>query len=271
VAGNKVLAVDIGGTNMRVALVQGKKISNYTKVPTPRTKDGFLDVLTEIIDRVITKDVAAIGVACPGPLKNGVIKNTPNLPLRNFNLKSFLEKKFKKKVVIENDAGCVALAESVYGVKKKNFVILTLGTGIGGGVIINGGLYRGRGNAGELGHMIIDDGKDLETHWQNYRKMSNKYFKKVLTINQLCKMKNKKATKILNYVTVHLAEGIANIIDAFDPEVIALMGGAREAGNNFLDRVKKDVQRFAIIKDKIPIVWSKIPHPGILGASLLVR
>lgn len=267
----KVVAVDIGGTNIRVALVQGKKISNYTKVPTPKTKEGFMDVLTETIDRVVTKDVKAIGVGSPGPLNHGVIKNPPNLPLRNFNLKKFLEKKFKKRVVIENDAGCVALAEAVYGVKKKNFVILTLGTGVGGGVIINGKLYRGKGNAGELGHMIIDNGKDLETHWQNYRKMSNRYFRKILTIKQLCKIRNKKATQILNYVTVHLAEGIANVIDAFDPEVIVLMGGAREAGSVFLKRLKRDVKRFAIIKDETPIVWSKIPHPGILGASLIVK
>ncbi len=267
----KVVAVDIGGTNIRAALVQGKKISNYIKVLTPRTKNELNQAIIEAISRVITPGVKAIGVGSPGPLKNGVILNPPNLPWKNFNLKKFLENKFKKKVVVENDAGCVALAEAAYGVKKKNFVILTLGTGVGGGVIINGKLYRGKGNAGELGHMIIDEGKDLETHWKNYRKMSMKDFGRVLTIKEFCSRKDKKAKKILNYIAVHLAEGIANVIDAFDPEVVVLMGGAREAGKKFLDMINRDIKRLAIIKENTPIKWSKIKHPGILGASLLVK
>lgn len=269
--GNKVVAVDIGGTNLRVGLVQGKKILEYVKVPTPKSKSELLNSLVDSIHRVITKDVKAIGVGSPGPLKNGVIQNPPNLPLKNFNLKKFLEKKFKKKVVIENDAACVALSESVYGVRKKNFVILTLGTGIGGGVIINGKLYRGKGNAGELGHMIIDNKKDLEFYWKNYKKMSKKYFGRVLTVKELCHSRNKKARRILEYIAIHLAEGIANIIDAFDPEVVVLMGGARESGSRFLNMIKKDVKKLAIIKENTPIRWSKIKHPGILGASLLVR
>lgn len=268
---NKVIAVDLGGTNIRAALVSGKKVFNYVKIPTPKTKKELNDALVEIIEKVIVKNVKGIGVGSPGPLKNGVILNPPNLPWKNFNLKKFLEKKFKKRVVVQNDAACVALSESVYGVRKKNFVILTLGTGVGGGVIINGKLYRGRGNAGELGHIIIDDKKDLETHWQNYRKMSKRYFGRVLTFKEFCKSRDKRAKKILKYVSVHLAEGIASIIDAFDPEVVVLMGGAREAGNKFLNMIKKEVNKLSIIKQKTPVQWSKLKHPGILGASLLVK
>jgi len=268
--GNKVVAIDLGGTNLRVALVQGKKILNYVKVLTPKTKNALNKILVASIKKIITNDVKGIGIGSPGPLKNGVILNPPNLPWKNFNLKKFLEKKFKKKVFVENDAGCVALAESVYGVKKKNFVILTLGTGVGGGIIINGKIYRGKGNAGELGHMIIDDGKDIETHWKNYRKMSNKFFGKIMNIKELCSSKDKRSKRILNYVVVHLGMGIANIIDAFDPEVVVLMGGAREAGQRFIKMIKKEAYRFAVVKSKTPIVWSKLNHPGLLGASLLV-
>ncbi len=270
-AGNKVVAVDLGGTNLRVALVEGKRILKYVKVTTPKTKGELNEAILETISRVITPGVKAIGVGCPGPLKDGVILNPPNLPWKNFNLKKFLEKKFKKKVVVENDAGCVALAESVYGVKKKNFIILTLGTGVGGGIIIDGKIYRGRANAGEIGHMIIDDKKDLETHWQNYRKVCQKKFGRVLMISELCKSKDKRAKVILEDLTFHLGQGIANIIDIFDPEVVVLMGGAREAGKKFIDLVKKHAYKMAVVKSKTPIVWSKIKHPGLLGASLLVR
>lgn len=269
-AGNKVIAVDLGGTNLRVALVKGKKILKYEKVATPKTKGELNRAIIGAIYKIITKDVHAIGIGSPGPLKDGIILNPPNLPWKNFNLKNFLEKKFKKKVVVENDAKCVALAELNFGVKKKNFVIITLGTGIGGGIIIGGKLYTGEGNAGEIGHMIIDKKKDLETHWQNYRKDSKKYFKRVLTIKELIKSRDKRAKKILGDVVLHLGEGLANMIDIFDPQVIVLMGGAREAGNKFLKMIKKQAYNFAVVKSKTPIVWSKIKHPGLLGASLLV-
>ena len=202
--GNKVVAVDLGGTNLRAALVRDGNILNYVKRPTPKTKEGLLKVLIEVISEVFGYDVKAIGMGSPGPLKNGVILNPPNIALKNFNLKKFLRNKFKVRVEVENDAKCAALAEMTYGVKKKNFVILTLGTGIGGGIIINGKLYKGRGNAGEIGHTIIDDDKDIETHWQNYRKMSKKYFGKILTINELCKSRDKRARKIIKYVSLYL-------------------------------------------------------------------
>lgn len=269
-AGDKVVAVDLGGTNLRVALVDGENILKYVKVATPKTKNELNAALLEAISRVIVPGVKGIGIGSPGPLKQGVILNPPNLPWKNFNLQQFLEKKFKTRVVVENDAACVALAEAHFGVRKKDFVILTLGTGVGGGIIIDGKLYRGRGNAGELGHMILDRGKDLETYWQNYRAMSQRFFKCVLTVKELCELRDKRAKHILSFVTTHLAQGIANIVNAFDPEVVVLMGGARESGTTFLRLLQKDVRRFSIIKEKTPIVWSKLKHPGLLGASLLV-
>lgn len=270
-AGNKVVAVDIGGTNMRVALIKGKKILKYVKVSTPKTKQAFLKNLVSMIKQVIGPDVRAIGVGCPGPLKNGIIKNPPNLPLRNFNLRDFLETKFKRRVFIENDAGCVALAELEYGVRKNNFIILTLGTGVGGGIIINGKRYVGEGYGGELGQIIIDHGQNLEAFWKKHREESKKTFGRVLTIKELLKSRDKRARKIVNRVSVYLGQGIASLIDAFDPEIVVLMGGAREAGRKFLKIIKKDAYRFVILPKKTPIKWSKLDHPGLLGASLLVR
>lgn len=262
-AGGKIVAVDIGGTNTRVALVEGKKIFNYTKKPTPKTKEAFLKNLEEMVLKVMDKEVRAIGVGCPGPLKNGVILNPPNLPLRNFNLKGFLESKFKKRIVVGNDAKCVALAESVYGVKNRNFIILTLGTGIGGGIIINRKLYTGRANAGELGHIILDNGKDFEYWWKKYRDH--------ILVTDILDSKNKDDKHRLQSLVKYLGQGIASLIDIFDPEIVVLMGGAREAGNKFLNIIKKEVQKYKIIPGETTIVWSKLDHPGILGASLLVK
>jgi glucokinase len=164
--GNKIVALDIGGTNTRVALVKNGRVLKYLKKPTPKTKENFLKNIADMISSVIDKEVKAIGVGCPGPLANGVILNPPNLPLRNFNFKKFLEKRFRKKVVIENDAKCVALAELKLGCRKKNFIILTLGTGIGSGIVINGCVYKGsHGYAGEISGIILDKGKYFETLW----------------------------------------------------------------------------------------------------------
>lgn len=262
-AENKVVAVDLGGTNLRAALVKGEKVLRYIKKPTPKTKEKLLDVLVEVISEVFEKDVKAIGMGSPGPLSNGVIQNPPNLPLRNFNLQKFLEKKFKVKVVIENDAKCVALSESKLGCKKKNFIILTLGTGIGGGIIINGNLYKGMGNAGEFGAIILEDQKTFEKWWQQYRQD--------FILKDLMKSKDSNSVKIVENLVDYLGKGIGSLINVFDPEVVVLMGGAREAGKLLLDRIKKETYKYVIFPKKPPIIWSKLDHPGLLGASLLVK
>jgi len=270
-AESKVIAIDLGGTNLRVALVQRKKILKYLKESTPKTQNAITDLIVEMINKVMVKDVRAISVGSPGPLKNGVIINSPNLPFKVFDLKTFLKNKFNKRVEVANDADVVALSEATYGVKKKNFIILTLGTGIGGGIIINNKLYHGQGYAGELGQIIIHNGRNMEAWWQRHRSECKRYFGRELMIKELLKKKDKRAVKILKDVSYYLGQGIASLIHVFDPEVVVLMGGARETGNKFLNMIKKETYQALMIPHKTPIVWSKLKHPGILGASLLVR
>lgn len=270
-AGNKIIAVDLGGTNLRVALIKSGKVLKYSKKPTPKTKEGILNVMVDMISEIITRDVGAIGVASPGPLKDGIIKNPPNLPIKNFNLQKFLKKKFKKKVIVGNDADAVAMSEAKYGVRKKNFIILTLGTGIGGGVIIGGKIFRGDGYAGELGNIIIDDGKTMEQLWQKNRRDCKKCFGKPMLIKDLIESKDRRAKKYLNDASKYLGQGIASLVNAFDPEVVVLMGGARETGNKFLSLIREQSNKYTLLPKKVNLQWSKIPHPGVLGASLFVK
>lgn len=270
-AGSKIVAVDLGGTNLRVALVQGRKVLKYLKKSTPKTQKELLALMVKLISELMGKDVKAIGVGSAGPLKGGVIKNPPNLPLKNFNLKKFLSKKFKRRVEVGNDADCVALAESVYGVKKKNFLILTLGTGIGGGIIIDNKLYSGGGYAGEVGQIIVHNGKTWESYWKEQRNKCVECFGRDMMIKELFEIDNKnKAKKILKDTGVCLGEGIASLIQVLDPEIVVLMGGARETGKKFLDLIRYETHKKVSTPKKTPIVWSRIAHPGILGASLLV-
>ena len=238
-AGNKVIAIDLGGTSLRTALVKGSKILKYNTKPTPKNKNKLLDLLVSSIFELMSKDVKGIGIACPGPLSNGIVKNPPNLVLQNFNLQRFIQNKFHKKTKIENDANCVALAESKYGGKKKNFLIMTLGTGIGGGIIINNQLYTGaNGYASEFGHMI-NKGKFLEKIWQTHKGM--------------------------NYVT----QEIGSLINIFDPEEIIITGGVKDK-NKILKQIKQQIKKYIYIPSSPKIRWSKVKHPGILGASLLI-
>jgi glucokinase len=266
----KKIGVDLGGTYIRVGIVKDNKVLKYIKKQTPKTEKELVNELAKSISECMSKDVVGIGVASPGPLKNGIIYNTPNLPFRNFNLKRFLEEKFKKRVEVENDAHCVALAESKFGCKKKNFIVLTLGTGIGGGIIIDGKLYEGEGYAGELGHLVINDGKYLETLWQENRKKAIADFGGKFLIKDIFNKKDKRAKEILKEISVYLGQGIGSLISVFDPEAVILMGGAREAGNKLIRLITKEVKKYTIFPRIPKISWSKLDHPGVLGASLLI-
>lgn len=273
-AGNKIIAIELGGTFLRLGIVKDNKVIKYVKKQTPNEKSKILDELFNMIKDNFSKDIKGIGVASPGPLEAGIIKNTPNMNLKNCNLKKLLKEKFKVKIEVENDANCVALAEAKLGAgkNKKNFIVLTLGTGIGGGVIIDGKLYLGRGCGGELGHLIIDKGKYLEdlAAWKRIKKMTIKEFGREVWVEELVKMKNPKAKRILNEMSKYLGQGIASLINIFDPEILILSGGMRHSGKKLLDIIKKETNKYVLFDKKTEIVWTKLNHPGVLGASLLI-
>ena len=138
-------------------------------MPT-RAKEGqavvierIINSIKEVINNVEIEEnkIKAIGVGCPGPLnvKEGIIYDAPNLGWQNVNIKQVLESRVEAPVFIENDANAAALGEKCFGAGrgKDNLIYITVSTGIGGGIIIDGDLYHGsNGSAGELGHVIID-------------------------------------------------------------------------------------------------------------------
>ncbi len=267
-----VIGVDIGGTNMRFGLVKNNKIIDFVKMPTPKIREEILNVLTENITALMSKKVKGIGIASPGPLINGVIKNSPNLPFDDFDLKGFLKKKFKIRVEVENDANCAALAEAKLGVKKKNFFVLTIGTGVGGGVIINRKLYDERGPGAELGHIYLTHEQSFEdlVGVKSIHDRTRKVFGKELNISQLVELNNSKSNSILNEIAGWCGQGIGSLINVFNPEIVVLAGGARHGGEVFLNMIRENAQKYIILPGKFDIVWTKLEHPGTLGASLLI-
>ncbi len=270
-AGNKIIAIDLGGTNLRVALIKDNKILEYIKKSTPKTKALLIQEMQKSISQLMSKDVKGIGIGAPGPLEKGIIRNPPNIPLKNYNLVRELEKKFRKKVVLENDVHCVALAESKLGCRKKNFIVFALGTGVGGGIVINGDVYNGRGFAGELGHIVLNNGEYLETLWKKAREMIKQNFGKEILVKDLIKMNNPQANMIVEHIIHYLGEGIGSIVNILDPEIVILNGGIKETGQNFLNRIKKQAKKYIIFPRDTLITWSKLEHPGVLGASLLIK
>ncbi len=270
-----VIGVDIGGTTIRAALIKGGKIIKKVKKKTEieKGKNHFIQILIEAIEEVKERKIKGIGIGCPGPCNypEGKIINPPNLkPLWGVNLKKILENKFRVKVKMENDANCAALAE--VNRKEKNFVVITLGTGIGGGIIINGELYKGKGKASELGHMIIDKGKELEELAAGMiitKKAKNRMGKEMMA-SELVKLakRDKKAKEIIKESAEYLGIGLSNVVNVLDPEIIILTGGIKEAGSYYLNLVKNKMNEVSLLKSKV--VWSKIKDGGLIGAGSLI-
>jgi glucokinase len=259
-----IIGVDIGGTEIKAGIVSNNKILKKAVLKTGKTKKEVVNNILKSINRLFSKKIKAIGVGCPGPAdyEKGIIGKTPNLPLKGVNLKKIISKKFKKRVVISNDANCFVLGEAIR-LKKRNAVGLTLGTGVGGGIVINGKLYRGNGNAGELGHCTIKfDGPkgiingDLESYI-SAKAIRRDYGKSPDRL---------KSGKAWNSVGEKLGIGISNLINAFDPDVIVLGGGISRAFNLFKNGMNKEINKRAI--RKVPIVKGK-EDSGIIGAACL--
>ena len=170
-----IIGIDLGATKIRLAKYDS---SNWRKLdgtqfPT-KTDQGAEAVIGQLADLIIhyrDKQTQAVGIGVPGPTLHGIVQEFPNIPgLKNFDLKSKIEDllktaSYKLKVNIENDAGCFTIGAWQSGKHrdKHNIVGLTLGTGVGGGIILDGQLIRGKnGDAGEFGHEIIRDDKELE-------------------------------------------------------------------------------------------------------------
>ncbi|PIN92934.1 hypothetical protein COU54_05060 [Candidatus Pacearchaeota archaeon CG10_big_fil_rev_8_21_14_0_10_31_24] len=267
------LVLDIGGTNIRIAEVSKTSVKNKLIVPNTKKKDTFLKTIFQLIDKYPKPNKIGIGIA--GFVKNGIILNSPNLPdIKNLNLAKILKSKYKCPVLVENDANCAGLAELKYGSGKgkKNIILLTLGTGVGGAIILNGKLYKGNGFAGEPGHMKIHEAQleskasgtavIIQARKQGIR-CSN-----ALDVELLARQGNKKAIKIYKEVGKNIGQAILSISYLIDPELFILGGGFSRAP--FIMEEIQKVTSKDLLKRKINIVKAKFgDNAGLIGAGLL--
>lgn len=290
------IGIDIGATKIAFGLVKIPdsrfQILDSVKVKTPKEKKKALRVIIENIKSLMTQKVKGIGIGMPGSLdrQGGIIRFAPNLSdWKNLDLKKPLEKEFKVPVVFDNDANCFALAEAKFGVAKGlNYVVgLTIGSGLGGGIIVDGSIYHGKNFAGEIGHMtIISDGPKcgcgnrgcLEVYVsgpaivRRYKKLTG-VKKSPVEIEQESYEKSKinYALKTIEETGRYLGIGLANICNILNPEMIVLGGGVSRTKTLYNPAIREMKKRVLPFAKGTPVVQSKLgDKAGVIGAALLL-
>lgn len=312
------LGIDLGGTN----IVAGVVDENYNivakascKTAVPRPESEICDSMAEVAKKAVAKakitmeDIDSVGIGVPGAVnpKTGVIEYSANLFFHNWEVVEMMQERLNIKVKIENDANAAALGEYLAGSAKgaKNAVAITLGTGVGGGIIINGKIYSGSNFAGaELGHMVIvKDGKECACGrrgcWETYASATGlinltkqKILSEKLEFSYMLKLCDGDINKVdgrtafdamrdgdptakavVDEYISYLSCGLVNIINIFQPDVLCIGGGISNEGENLLGPVRAYVERERYTKhnDKQTIVCTCTlgNDAGIIGAAYL--
>jgi len=312
------IGIDLGGTNIAAGIVdEDGAIVKKGSVPTGRTRpsEEIVGDMCSLVESLIKEagidraDIHSIGIGSPGTpdRKNGVIIYNNNLGFRNVPIRKLLQERFGLPVYLENDANCAAIAESLAGAAKgePNAVVITIGTGIGGGVIIDNKLYTGfNGAGGELGHVVIHmNGEECTCGrkgcWEAYssatalirqtaRAMSenqqslmnsmvegdpNRISAK--TAFEAARLGDETAKRVVEQYIEMLAEGLANMINIFQPNVVVLGGGVSKEGENLLAPLREKVRGRTYCADGVEntrIVAAKLGNDaGIIGAALISK
>jgi len=278
------IGIDVGGTKvLGVALNDGKVVRKKQFSVSNKSKERFFTELLEVAHYLAggrKYSSIEIGICLPGFVKNGVLKKAPNLQFMvGFDFAKEFSRKGFKKASAENDGKCFALGEAVR-LKKKNLVGLTLGTGIGCGIIIDGKIYRGKGSSGELSHTIIQpNGRKcscgnlgcLEEYFSKRAVLreSKKVFGKEIdpvAINEMCRKGNKNAIQVCKNLGFYLGIGLANISNIIDPEVISISGGLSK--NKLLVKFGQQEMRRWLYSSEPKIAFGKYESAAIGAASL---
>ena len=309
----KRIGIDVGGTGIQIGLVDETfRIVAEDSVPT-RTDLTFEQQISQMascVDRLLKKnglqekDVASIGAGIPGiAAEDGVVVKCTNMGWEHVPFRQEFQKHFHLPILIDNDANVAALAESVAGVSAgtSSSVFITIGTGIGSGIIINGKIWKGaHGIGGELGHVIMNlDGvpctcgnrgclerycaatavirmgrEAAMTHPESLLHQYSKNLEKITakTVFEAAKTGDQAALVVYHNFINYLAQAIASVINLLDPEIIVLGGGVSKAGDFLLDPLKKTYRKYVLFRD-LPVPEIKIAtlgsEAGIIGAAML--
>ena len=305
------IGVDIGGTSIKGAAItdQGEILDRFSlkmdRLAEPEITYGKMcdEIEKFLLDKPYKNEIVGIGLGVPGILNRpeGIVKSSPNMPKWiNFKIIDFVQKKLNLPVKIVNDASSAALGEAKFGSGKnyQNIVMITLGTGVGGGIIINGKLYDGLGGTGaQLGHSVIRyNGRPcgcgrrgcLEAYASataliNQAKIQkDKYPESGLnkvkeidakTVFDLARENDKLAKKLVKEYVTFLSEGLLNLCNEFRPDIILLSGGVANEGEYLISRIDKYMKKHNygyINAPRVPVALASLGYDsGKIGAASL--
>ena len=316
--GPPVLAIDLGGTKIIAALISNKGQVTAREYHLTLADEGPQSVIKRIlsaIDHLLDLSniepsrLDSISIAAAGAINSekGLVTSSPNLPgWDNVPLRDTVSRKYKVNTLLINDANAAALGEHHFGAGKgiNNLILLTLGTGIGGGIIIDGKLYSGsQGSAGEIGHMTIDvngprcncgntgclevlasgtavakeavrrirqgEGSSLTGIVEG--KIENITAE---TVSIAAQGGDSLASEVITQAATHLGTGLVNLVNIFNPEMIIVGGGMAKMGDLLLNPARRVVQEraFRLPARAVRIVPARLgDHAGVLGAAIFAR
>ena len=281
------LAIDIGGTMIKYGLVSSDgEILSTDKIETEAEKglENILNKIDNIFKRYKENNPVGIAVSGTGQI-NGiigkVIGGNPIIPnWIGTNLVKILEKKYNLPAVLENDVNCVALGEKWIGAGKdlSNFICLTIGTGIGGGIILNNQLFRGENFvAGEFGHILIKKGEfEQFASTTALIRLVKERTEKTLNGKEIFDLEKKEIVEYQEVISEwieNLTDGLSSIVYCFNPANIILGGGVIEQGEPLINKIKNSLFKKIgpQFKEKLNITQAKLGNnAGMIGASYLL-
>lgn len=300
------IGIDVGGMSIKAGLVsdEGKLICKHS-VPTPLdSNESFCNAMYEAVKGAMEKGgcsggITAVGVGAPGTVdrEKGYLVYSNNIPYKNAPVGEFLKEKLGVPVLVENDANCAALGEYYAAEEAKNFVFITLGTGVGGGIVINGKLFTGsNGAGGELGHIVTHAGGrkcscGRNGCWEAYAstsgliKLTEENRGKLgldssseisgRTAFDLMRSGNKEAKRVCDEWIEEVAVGITDVVNIFQPDEVVIGGAISKEGDTILTPVISYVAENEYLANQKDVKKAKIKasragnDAGIIGAALL--
>lgn len=309
------IGVDLGGTNIAIGIVS-ENGNILIQGSTPTLKERPIEEIVADMAKLINKlcddygvsldDISGVGIGSPGSIdfKKGEVVFSNNLRMKHFPMAEELSKLINKPVKIDNDANCAAMGEyMVSGEGEKDFVLITLGTGVGSGIIANGEMIRGfNGAGGEAGHITLISGGEECTCgrrgcWEAYASVTAliKQTKRAMAENpdslmneiaerdgkvsgrtafEAAKAGDKAGQAVVDQYRMYIAEGLISMINIFQPRIIAVGGGISREGEYLLGPIRDYVieNNYNKLLEMPKIVTAKLMNDaGIVGAAMIAK
>jgi glucokinase len=287
----RVIGVDLGGTKILAGVVDREgHVEQRREHATPTaSQDELLAGLDEAVQELVTDEIVALGFGLPSPLdqRTGRALQAVNIPLKDMDFRARMKERFGLPVGIENDANAATYAEFRFGAARDvdSMIMLTLGTGCGGGAVIDGKLFRGWA---EFGHIVIVyDGLPCQGtctgrgHLEPYvtgtaaTKLAQAEFGPAVDAHRLVRLASEgepRAIEILDGIGRHLGAGIGSLVNIFNPELVVIGGGFAAAGDFVLEPAREILRREALAGAgyRVPIVRAELgTAAGLIGAGLV--